>query len=82
MSYFNISDSRVLAALRGLNTVLIPMKDANGFKPTIATAQSHTYYMVKTKEEALAESNKTEPDGAENLKLIVLGEKDVIAYGA
>lgn len=61
--------------------MLIPVKAAKGFKPTIATAQSHTYCIVKTKEEALEELNSTEPDGTEILKLIVLGESDVIAYG-
>lgn len=79
-------DTRLLAVLRGLSTVLIPVKAANGFKPTIATAQSDTFLMVKTKEEAYEELEKlrntwAEQGGAITPKLIVLGENTVIAFG-
>ncbi|XP_065078148.1 uncharacterized protein LOC135701317 [Ochlerotatus camptorhynchus] len=38
-------DVRLCATLLGLNTVLIPVKAAKGFKPTVATAQNETFWL-------------------------------------
>lgn len=44
--YINLfADARLCATLLGLNTVLIPVKAARGFKPTVATAQNDTFWL-------------------------------------
>ncbi|XP_058461877.1 uncharacterized protein LOC131436914 [Malaya genurostris] len=73
----NSLDTRLLAALRGLSAVLIPVKAANGFKPTIATAQSDTFCIVKSKEEVfenLKKTNSVLQNETGVLKLFILGE--------
>lgn len=55
-SYF--TDNRLLHTLLALNTVLLPVKAAKGFKPTVATAQADTFLLVKSKNDAFAELSK------------------------
>lgn len=62
----------------GLNTVLIPVKAASGFKPTIATAQDDTLLFCKTSDDAkLAldnlQANWDEQGGSAIPKLVVFG---------
>lgn len=81
-----LSETRLLAVLRALSTVLTPVKAANGFKPTIATAQSDTFLLVKDKAEALVELDKlkiawAEQDKFPTLQLIVLGNDNLITSG-
>lgn len=74
----------MLAVLKALHTVLIPVKAANGFKPTIATAQDHMFYMAKTIEEALEELerlNISEYEGPNTPKIIALGNNIESASG-
>lgn len=53
------TDYRLLHTLLALNTVLIPVKAAKGFKPTVATAQADTFLLVKSKRDVLAELDKS-----------------------
>ncbi|KXJ67902.1 hypothetical protein RP20_CCG007871 [Aedes albopictus] len=71
-------DFRLPAVLLGLNTVLIPVKTASGFKPTIATAQDDTLLFCKTSDDAkLAldnlQANWDEQGGSAIPKLVVFG---------
>lgn len=73
------TDTRVLNLLLALSTVLIPVKAARGFKPTIATAQGDTFVLVKlTDEISTAFRNCQTINDEQGLpscpKLIVLGE--------
>ncbi|XP_058813891.1 uncharacterized protein LOC131677843 [Topomyia yanbarensis] len=73
------TNSRLLCFLLALNTVLVPVKAAQGFKPTVATAQSDTFLLVVSREKALEEIQKSLLVYEEQRvpippKLVVLGE--------
>lgn len=70
---------RLPAVLLGLNTVLIPVKAAAGFKPTITTAQDDTFLFCKTNEDVNVALDKLralwdEQGTPATAKLVILGE--------
>lgn len=80
------TDVRLLLLLHVLNTILIPVKASQGFKPTVSIAQSDTFLLTSSIEAGRIELQKT-LDVYEKLKipvvpkLIVIGESVHTASG-
>lgn len=83
---YSFLDTRLLNTLLALNTILIPIKAAKGFKPTVATAQGDTYILAENRCEALTKFRNIQTAHDEHgisvcPKLIVLGKSLINTTG-